>query len=161
MGEPLLSLMKLVQLKIAYLSSWIVTVVTDPHSFWPERTVVKDPDYHKLLLPYSTYYKPMMYYKPTPSSAQSSYIGIGRLYMVYSYISSVCIISPPPVRSWCKEITHGLIIRTIRYSNSSTCILKNKTIDKQQYLFNLKLFQFLNQYKTVEIHVLGLLNLLC
>ncbi len=30
-------------------------------------------------IPYSTYYKPKMYYKPTPSSAQSSCIG---LYMV-------------------------------------------------------------------------------
>ncbi len=31
-------------------------------------------------LPSSTYYRPMMYYKPTPSSPWSSCIGIGRLY---------------------------------------------------------------------------------
>ncbi len=35
--------------------------------------------------------------------------------MVYSYISSVRIVSPHAYSERCKEIAHGLIIRTIRY----------------------------------------------
>ncbi len=62
-----------------------------------------------LVLPYSTYYKPMMYYKPTPLQVK---VRIVTLYVVNSYISQVCIISPLS----CADVrTIGLIIRTIQY----------------------------------------------
>ncbi len=50
-------------------------------------------------VPYSTYYKPMMYYKPTSLSSKFLYRYTMLIYRVYPYISSVCIISRPPVQS--------------------------------------------------------------
>ncbi len=47
-------------------------------------------------IPYSTYISPWCIISPPPSSAQCSCIGIGCIYMVYSYICSVRIISPHP-----------------------------------------------------------------
>ncbi len=59
-------------------------------------------------VPYSMYYKPMMYYKHTPSSAQSSCIGIGLGNSHYKLT--------PLFRVDVRKIAHELIIRTIRYS---------------------------------------------
>ncbi len=71
-----------------------------------------------LLLPHSTYYKPMKYYKPTPLFS-SKFLYKYRMLIygifVYSYISSVCIISPPLFRGDVKKIAHRLIIRIIQY----------------------------------------------
>ncbi len=58
------------------------------------------------------YYKPVMYYKPTPSSAQSSCIGIGSGNLHYK---PMLYYKPTPLsRADVREIAHGLIIRTIR-----------------------------------------------
>ncbi len=41
-----------------------------------------------LYIPYSTYYKPMIYYKPTTLFSSKFMYGIRRLYMVYSNLST-------------------------------------------------------------------------
>ncbi len=75
-------------------------------------------------IPYSTYYKPTVYYKPCTPFFSSKFLYRYRMLIygifvykliTYSYISSLRIISPPLFRADVKEITHGLIIRTIRY----------------------------------------------
>ncbi len=57
-----------------------------------------------------------MYYKPTPFFSSKFLYRYRTLTYVYSYISSLCIISPPLFRADVREIAHGLIIRTIRYA---------------------------------------------
>ncbi len=63
----------------------------------------------------------MMYYKPTPSSAQSL-IGIGHLYMVYSYISSVRTVYYKP--TLCKEDrpwAYNTVLYGTIHTSSPTC----------------------------------------
>ncbi len=57
------------------------------------------------IVPYSTYYKPMMYYKPTPLfSSKFLYRYRTLIYYGNSHYKPMMYYKPtPPVQSWCKE----------------------------------------------------------
>ncbi len=71
------------------------------------------PLYH---VPYSTYYKPMMYYKPTHLFRSKFLYRYRTLIYGNSHYKSIMYYKPTPLfRADVREIAHGLIIRTIRY----------------------------------------------
>ncbi len=84
----------------------ILSRITD-RFIWPG--VTKDVN----SVPYSTYYNPMMYYKPTPLFS-SKFLHRYRT-LIYVYKPSTHFKPTPLFRADVWAIAHGLIIRSIRY----------------------------------------------
>ncbi len=87
---------------------------------WIQKTLSKScaRHLHACLLPYTTYYKPIMYYKLTLFSSKFLYKHTCILYYSNSYISQLqcTYYKPTPLfRVDVREIAHGLILSTIRY----------------------------------------------
>ncbi len=71
------------------------------------------------VLPYSTYYKPMMYYKPTPLFSSKFLYRYRTLIYGNLHYKAMMYYKPTPLfRADVRKIAHGLIIRTIRYSQT-------------------------------------------
>ncbi len=69
-------------------------------------------------IPYSTYYKPMMYYKLTPLFRSKLLYRYRTLVYGNSHYKFMMYYKPTPLfRADVREIAHGLIIRTIQYKN--------------------------------------------